>query len=78
MTIFDLSPLTHLFPLPETGNFLIEQLTPGLTLFAKVSRDIDVLAQMQDAFNNFIKSGQVWALGIGFVLGYLFRSLTAG
>ncbi|MCM1984354.1 hypothetical protein [Lyngbya confervoides] len=29
------------------------------------------------AFNNFIESGQVWALGIGFVLGYIVRSFTA-
>jgi hypothetical protein len=28
------------------------------------------------AFDNFIQSGQVWALLLGFVLGYLFRSLT--
>lgn len=29
------------------------------------------------ALQNFIESGQVWALGIGFVLGYIFRSLTS-
>ncbi|NCJ06804.1 hypothetical protein GS597_09840 [Synechococcales cyanobacterium C] len=32
---------------------------------------------MQRAWSNFIESGQVWALLIGVVLGYLFRSLTA-
>lgn len=31
----------------------------------------------QDAFNNFIESGQVWALGIGLILGYIIRSFTA-
>ena len=38
---------------------------------------IDVIAQMQDSFNHFIHSGQVWALAIGVVLGYLFRTFTA-
>ena len=34
-------------------------------------------ANVQDALNNFIESGQVWALGIGFILGYIVRSFTA-
>ncbi len=34
-------------------------------------------SNMQRAWSNFIESGQVWALLIGVVLGYLFRSLTA-
>lgn len=43
------------------------------------------MAQIQDnlfnnigqAWANFIQSGQVWALIIGFVVGYIFRSITA-
>ncbi len=30
-----------------------------------------------DAWNNFIESGQVWALLVGIFIGYLFRSITA-
>lgn len=37
----------------------------------------DILGEMQKGFNNFVKTGQVWALIIGVVLGYLIRSLTA-
>jgi hypothetical protein len=37
----------------------------------------DVLSDMTKGWNNFVKSGQVWALIIGLVLGYLFRSVTA-
>lgn len=44
---------------------------------AAVSKDLDIMAQFQDSFNNFIKTGQVWAMLIGFVLGYLFRNFTA-
>jgi hypothetical protein len=37
----------------------------------------DLGSNFQDAWSNFIESGQVWALGIGFFLGYIFRSLTS-
>ncbi|MGK7929517.1 MAG: hypothetical protein AB4290_30470 [Spirulina sp.] len=49
----------------------------GLFLAQQVS-DPNVIGQMQDAFNNFISSGQVWALMIGFIIGYVIRGLTAG
>jgi hypothetical protein len=34
-------------------------------------KSIDILADFQKAWSNFIKSGQVWALGIGLVLGWV-------
>lgn len=37
----------------------------------------DVFADFRKAVDHFIKSGQVWALLVGVVLGYLFRSLTS-
>jgi hypothetical protein len=37
----------------------------------------DIMKDIQDGFNNFVKSGQLWATIIGFVLGYLLRSVTA-
>jgi len=43
---------------------------------ATVSREFDVIANFQEALNHFIKSGQVNALIIGFVLGYIFRIFT--
>ncbi|ELR96630.1 hypothetical protein GLO73106DRAFT_00004260 [Gloeocapsa sp. PCC 73106] len=46
-------------------------------VFAQRVEDPKIFEQMQDNFNNFIESGQVWALGIGLVLGYLFRSFTS-
>lgn len=44
-------------------------------LLAQSVQDPDVMGQMQAAFTNFIESGQVWALGIGLVVGYMFKSL---
>lgn len=48
-----------------------------VTVIGKVDKDVDVIFQMQEAFNHFIQSGQVWALLIGIALGYIFRSFTA-
>ncbi|WP_041226534.1 hypothetical protein [Crinalium epipsammum] len=46
-------------------------------VLAQTVQDPDVLGQMQKSFNNFIKSGQVWALGIGVVIGYMIKNLTS-
>lgn len=45
------------------------------TFLAQSVQDPDVMGQMQAAFTKFIESGQVWALGIGLVVGYMFKSL---
>lgn len=37
----------------------------------------DVTKDLAGGWNNFIKSGQVWALVIGVTLGYLFKSITS-
>lgn len=39
--------------------------------------DQDILGDLNNAFSTFIDSGQVWALLVGFVLGYLIRGITA-
>ena len=44
------------------------------TVIAQTIEDPEVLQQIQDGWKNFIESGQVWALLIGFFLGYLFRT----
>jgi len=43
-------------------------------VLAQTIEDPEVLQQIEDAWNNFIDSGQVWALLIGLFLGYLFRT----
>lgn len=39
--------------------------------------DTDVFKPVRMFFNYFIKSGQIWALLIGSIVGYIFRSLTS-
>ncbi len=46
-------------------------------LLAQQIEDPQIIEKMQQSWRNFIESGQVWALGIGFVLGYIFRSFTS-
>jgi hypothetical protein len=50
------------------------QTLEGLIL-AQAVEDPNVIGQMQSAFNNFVETGQIWALIIGLVIGYGFRSL---
>ncbi len=35
----------------------------------------DILGDFQKAFNNFVQTGQVWAMIIGFAIGYILKSL---
>jgi hypothetical protein len=39
--------------------------------------DQDILGDMVSIWNNFVDSGQIWALFFGIVLGYMIRNLTA-
>ncbi|MEM8777426.1 MAG: hypothetical protein AAGF26_00855 [Cyanobacteria bacterium P01_G01_bin.49] len=66
-----------LFPGPEHLSLLNSPLIELSHLFAQQIEDPDLLGNIQRSWANFIQSGQVWALGIGFVLGYMFRSFTS-
>lgn len=50
-------------------------LTHESTILAQVIEDVDIIANMEDAWYNFIDSGQVWALLIGLLIGYSFKGL---
>ncbi len=44
--------------------------------FAQIVEDPDVIGQMSDAWENFVESGQIWALLIGVFFGYIFANFT--
>ncbi len=48
----------------------------GSIWIAQAVKD-DLFNNVGQSWNNFIQSGQVWALGIGFMVGYFFRGLTS-
>lgn len=63
------------------NNGLIQILDYHYPLFAsdllgQMIEDPDIIGQMQDAWYNFIDSGQVWALLIGAFFGYTFKGFT--
>lgn len=51
-------------------------LLPVTSLLAQQIEDPDIIGQIQDAWYNFIDSGQVWALLIGTFFGYTFKGFT--
>ncbi len=60
----------------ETVTDLLWKLPLDWTFLAQQFNQ-DILGDIQKAFNHFVQSGQVWALLIGIVIGYMFRALTA-
>ncbi|MEH2193857.1 MAG: hypothetical protein V7K98_14645 [Nostoc sp.] len=53
------------------------QLPVNLMALAQTITDPDVMGQMQKAWSHFIQTGQVWALLIGVIIGYMVRNLTS-
>ncbi len=48
---------------------------PIVDLLAQKVSDPDFGGQVAKAWNNFVSTGQIWALIIGIVIGYVFRGL---
>jgi hypothetical protein len=77
LEIFSL-PLDGLFHVPwhDALSIIKDQSLEMGTVLAQTIEDPQVIEKMQDAWRKFIETGQVWALVIGFILGYIFRSFT--
>ncbi|MEH2079774.1 MAG: hypothetical protein V7K89_07095 [Nostoc sp.] len=56
---------------------LLWHLPVNWTALAQTITDPNVMGQMQKAWSHFIQTGQVWALLIGLVIGYMIRNLTS-
>ncbi len=69
--------LTGLTHWDEALFLLVWKLPLNSPVLAQTVTDPDIMGQMQRSFNHFVQSGQVWALIIGVILGYMFRSLTS-
>ncbi|MFN9647826.1 MAG: hypothetical protein ACK58Z_04815 [Pseudanabaena sp.] len=70
MTNTDLSVIT-----PSSINLMDLHSLINMDLIAQQFRQ-DVLGDIGKGWDGFVKSGQIWALLIGTVIGYLFRSIT--
>lgn len=70
--VFDLASLT------DWAHHSVELFPLDWNLFAQPqSFDTDVFAGPRAFFQNFVQSGQIWALIIGVVIGYVMRSMTS-
>ncbi|MCL6752718.1 hypothetical protein KBT16_17765 [Nostoc sp. CCCryo 231-06] len=49
----------------------------NFTALAQTITDPDLMGQVQKSWSHFIQTGQVWALLIGLVIGYMIRNLTS-
>jgi hypothetical protein len=47
-----------------------------MTVSAQAFDDIDILRDLQEAWEKFVATGQCWALLIGLIVGYGFKGLT--
>jgi hypothetical protein len=56
---------------------LNDHLQSSATFLAQKVEDPDVLGKMQKSWENFVKTGQIWALLIGIFVGYIFKSFTS-
>lgn len=66
----------HLVELLQPGLGWLTDLWPGAMLLAQQFKDT-LGSDVQNAWANFIDSGQAWALLIGVVLGYMMRLFTS-
>lgn len=44
---------------------------------AQQFKEPDIAGDLQKAFNNFVKTGQVWAFLVGIIFGYLIKGFTS-
>lgn len=65
----------ELSPVAGVAGFPVD--TEALSPVLAQQFDQDILGDMVDIWNNFVDSGQLWALLFGIVLGYFIRNLTA-
>ena len=81
MVVNAMQEITALLPsmnyLSDSVSQLFWQLPVDLTVVAQQISDPDILGKMQKAFNQFVQTGQIWALLIGLVLGWMLRNLTS-
>jgi hypothetical protein len=46
-------------------------------VLAQQFKEPDFAGDISKSFNHFVKTGQIWAFGIGIVLGYLVKTFTS-
>ena len=60
------------------GSLAIAPVGLSQTILVQQFEESDLGKQVQDSWNNFVESGQIWALLVGVIFGYMFRTFTGG
>ncbi len=83
ITFTDLSVLPHTAIASSNLHFDVSNIHAHIN-HAHINMDLlaqqfnqDVMGDIGKGWKRFVDSGQIWALGIGVVVGYLFRSITS-
>ncbi len=66
----------HWSPTDYLNLDILNNVSQSVLLLAQTYKE-DILGNIGKAWDNFIRTGQVWALVVGFVIGYIFRSITS-
>ena len=61
----------------DLSSLSVSDLINGGIILAQMIEDPDILGQIESAWNNFVETGQIWAMLIGIFFGYIFRSFTS-
>jgi len=72
----NLTQTSFIYPAAEVPVHSLQKAPATTPLIAQQFND-NLFNNFQATFNQFVESGQVWALLVGILLGYLIRSLTA-
>ena len=57
-------------------SLILSDFAHNYPILAQTISDVDILADINEAWNNFVETGQVWAFLIGIFFGYVFASFT--
>lgn len=57
--------------------FMVMKLDLLAPILAQTIEEPDILGDIQNAFAKFVETGQIWALLIGFFIGYFFKGMTS-
>ena len=57
-------------------SLILSDFAHNYPIYAQNLNNIDILADINEAWNNFVETGQVWAFVIGIFFGYIFASFT--
>ncbi len=76
-TLANLAPWLTPMGTDSTGSEISHTLGLVQQVLAQQFEQTDLAGQVQDAWTTFVETGQIWAMAIGIIFGYMFRTFTS-